>query len=254
MKIIAAVVLASTLAVPAFAADMAFKAPPPTAPAATWTGLYVGINAGAAWWSSGMTQQLTGTGIVVGPVAYGSTGAVQAAGGFQAGYNWQLSPQWVAGIEGDFSATSISNNGPSTTIPGAPGNFVTESESAKWLATARGKFGFVLGPTLWYATGGAAWERASYAGTAVFAVAPATANTSFSRTNTGWVAGGGVEYMATQHVLMRLEYLYYGFQGQSAAAVCSSAGAACAPPNLTSTYNWNDNNIQEVRAALSYKF
>jgi opacity protein-like surface antigen len=60
--------------------------------------------------------------------------------------------------------------------------------------------------------------------------------------------------MATQHVLMRVEYLYYGFQGQSAAVVCTAAGAACAPANLTSTYAWNSNNIQEVRAALSYKF
>jgi hypothetical protein len=55
-------------------------------------------------------------------------------------------------------------------------------------------------------------------------------------------------------VLMRVEYLYYGFPGRSAAMVCSVAGAACAPPNLTSAYTWNAANIQELRVALSYKF
>ena len=256
MKIIALAVLASIVAEPAFAADMALKAPPAPTAAVTWTGFYGGINAGAAWWSSPMNEQTINTGgPPVGPVAYSSTSATQAAGGFQAGYNWQFSPQWVAGVEGDFSFASISNSGPSTVLPGAPGNFVAMNETVKWLATARGKFGYVLGSTLWYVTGGAAWERANYAGTTTFSTAPAIANTSFTRTNTGWVAGGGVEYMATQHVLMRLEYLYYGFPGQSAAAVCTIAGAPlCGPPNLTSNYAWNSNNIREVRAALSYKF
>ena len=29
----------------------------------------------------------------------------------------------------------------------------------------------------------------------------------FPLVDTGWVGGGGVEYMATEHVLMRIEYL-----------------------------------------------
>jgi outer membrane immunogenic protein len=255
MKIVALAVLASTVTGSAFAADMALKAPVAPAAAATWTGLYGGINAGAAWWSSSMAEQTINVGAPVGPIAYPSTTATQAAGGFQAGYNWQFSPQWVAGVEGDFSFASLNNSGPSTVIPGAGGNFVAMNESVQWLATARGRFGYVFGSTLWYATGGVAWERANYTGTTAFAAAPAIANTSFTRTNTGWVAGGGVEYMATQHVLMRVEYLYYGFRDQSAAAVCTIAGVvACGPPNLTSTYAWNNNNIQEIRAALSYKF
>ncbi|MFZ3338183.1 MAG: hypothetical protein WA199_19865 [Xanthobacteraceae bacterium] len=136
------------------------KAPPPApTPATTWTGFYVGINAGAAWWTSGMNEQTTGTGIVNGPIAFGSEGHMQAAGGFQAGYNWQFNPQWVAGIEGDFSFPSIVNNGPRTAIPGAgPGNFVSMNETVNWLGTARGKFGYDLGSTLWYATGGVAWD------------------------------------------------------------------------------------------------
>jgi len=167
MRIVALAVFASTIAVPAFAADMALKAPPAPTAGATWTGLYGGINFGAAWWSSSMTQQ-TINGGPIGPVAYPSTTAAQAAGGFQAGYNWQFSSQWVAGVEGDFSFASISNSGPTTVLPLAPGNFAAMNETVNWLATARGKFGHVSGSTLWYVTGGAAWERANYTGTTSF--------------------------------------------------------------------------------------
>jgi hypothetical protein len=44
---------------PALAADMAVKAPPPSAPAApyNWSGLYVGGNFGGAWTSGNLTIQ-----------------------------------------------------------------------------------------------------------------------------------------------------------------------------------------------------
>ena len=36
------------------------------------------------------------------PIA-GNTGRSSAIGGFQAGYNWQFAPTWVAGLEADWS-------------------------------------------------------------------------------------------------------------------------------------------------------
>ena len=49
--------IALGVSVPAHAADMAVKAPPPTVPAApyNWSGLYVGGNFGGAW-TSGMLK------------------------------------------------------------------------------------------------------------------------------------------------------------------------------------------------------
>jgi len=42
--------VAALIGAPAFAADMAVKAPPPApAPVYSWTGWYVGLNAGYTW-------------------------------------------------------------------------------------------------------------------------------------------------------------------------------------------------------------
>jgi outer membrane immunogenic protein len=105
---------------------------------------------------------------------------------------------------------------------------------------------------LWYATGGAAWEAVELAGQFTY-LSGGRENTAvpINKTNSGWVAGGGVEYMATPHVLVRLEYLYYGFNGFTATASC----VACigAGP-FAAVYNWTNNNVQTVRAAVSYKF
>ena len=35
--------------------------------------------------------------------------------------------------------------------------------------------------------------------------------TSANHVNTGWVAGGGLEFMATANWLLRIEYLHYAF-------------------------------------------
>jgi len=44
--------VAMLIASPAFGADMALKARAPVIPPASWTGLYVGLNAGYAWGTS----------------------------------------------------------------------------------------------------------------------------------------------------------------------------------------------------------
>ena len=82
------------------------------------------------------------------------------------------------------------------------------SANNHYLASLRGRVGWVAGPWLLYATGGAAWTNTSYTATATGLVAGAVflpgigATTSFSDTNTGWVAGGGVEWMLTPNWLL----------------------------------------------------
>jgi outer membrane immunogenic protein len=74
------------------------------------------------------------------------------------------------------------------------------------VASLRGKFGFTgwLNNTMLYATGGVAWEKTEFA--AQLAQTPPqfasvnVSNTSFNTTKSGWVVGGGAEWMATpQH-------------------------------------------------------
>jgi opacity protein-like surface antigen len=50
MKKLATVIAIALIGAPAFAADMAVKAPPPApAPVPTWTGFYGGIQFGGGW-------------------------------------------------------------------------------------------------------------------------------------------------------------------------------------------------------------
>src|SRR5436190_2670666 len=84
----------------ASAADMSrpvYKAPPPAAPLWSWTGFYLGAHLGGAWGSEDVTA--TGFGV-------GSLDPRGFIGGGQVGYNWQFHPNWVVGVEGDFSATN----------------------------------------------------------------------------------------------------------------------------------------------------
>jgi len=253
----------------AFAADMAVKSAPPAPPPAvpSWTGFYIGIDAGGAWGLSDQKWQFTEPAGPLDPVDFGRSHQLGGVGGFLAGYNWQFSPAWVVGIEGDYNWASSSNTNTTRNIThggvpvGLPGEFSLQmNQSLDWLASVRGRIGYVWGSSLWYATGGAAWEGVEYAGLFYDFGAPngslsATANTPnpINKTNSGWVAGGGVEYMATEHVLLRLEYLYYGFNGSTATAPYCFVAGGCSP-GLFSTYSWSNNNVQTVRAALSYKF
>ena len=109
---------------------MAVKARPIAPPVWTWTGFYVGINGG---WIESHNNTLTNVGTDTGPGGLGSllnAGAIPVAlTGFRnsggmvggtAGYNWQVNPNWVVGIEGDIdwvSAKRTFNTG-FITVPG----------------------------------------------------------------------------------------------------------------------------------------
>jgi outer membrane immunogenic protein len=94
-------------------------APAEYMPAITWTGLYFGINAGAAFNDDGN----------------GSGDDTVFIGGVHLGYNWQRNSPLVLGVEGD----------------------VNFADDVDYLATIRGRLGYAAGNTLLYATGGVAF-------------------------------------------------------------------------------------------------
>src|ERR1700726_3938275 len=112
----------------ALAADLPSRAPPPVylppPPIFTWTGLYVGLNAGGTWSNSNTvntaTADLFGNPALVGGVPFGVASAALATrsvpakidgfiGGGQIGYNWQLTNSWVFGLEADIQGVAASN-------------------------------------------------------------------------------------------------------------------------------------------------
>jgi outer membrane immunogenic protein len=142
-----------------------------------WSGLYAGVNGGAAWTPSRSDDDVNPSG---------------GFGGGQIGYNWQgmWHPNLVLGIEadiqgGDISDTKLFNVG------------AVRSE-LEFFGTVRGRLGYAYGPALIYGTGGFAYGsvRNSFPGF------------SQSDTQTGWVAGGGVEYKLAPNWSAKVEYQF----------------------------------------------
>ena len=112
-KLALAIAAIALIGTPAFAADMAVKAPPPApAPVYNWTGWYVGVNVGASFgnvktdFNAPVTIFLNASNGPQGATAdFAGSDTVYPSGfmgGGQIGYNWQFSPIWVVGLEADF--------------------------------------------------------------------------------------------------------------------------------------------------------
>jgi high affinity Mn2+ porin len=178
------------------AADMPVKAPHIQS-IFDWTGLYIGAHAGFSRGSS--------SAVLIDPAA-AATGNVfdGMIGGVQAGYNYQLRSGVLLGVE---AAISFPNYLPSSHVVSSITTAHSDIEEQwDYVATARGRVGYVAGPWLTYATGGLAWtgER--------FLNSPAIGNNEKTlNTRLGWAAGGGVEYGFAPHWSVRLEYLYSQF-------------------------------------------
>lgn len=248
----------------ATAADMPTKAPAvaPLAPP-LWTGFYVGGHVGGAWtradgsWDP-LPQPPAAFG--VNPIS-GDFDDTAFVGGIHAGYNWQFAPAWVAGIEADWSWTDAGKSFTQTwtdfgTTTVEAGTFTTMSMDLRWLATLRGRIGYLVVPqALIYFTGGVAWGDVDYSAQAnngVGGVGAYNAQTSFSDTSVGYVLGGGVEWMFASHWMLRGEYLFYHLNSGKSATVFDNTGNF--PTTFPSGFNWNDLEVNVIRAALSYKF
>jgi outer membrane immunogenic protein len=164
-----------------------------------WSGCYVGVEGGGDW---GQSRHDT---------AFGSTSdAYTVSGGIAGGTvgcNYQ-SGQWLLGLEGDLSWTSMS--GSAAEVAAFPATFTSETRE-NWLATARGRLGWASQRWLFYVTGG-------YAAAAVEARVfnPIIAlDISDTKTRNGFAIGGGIEAVIAGNWTVKLEYLYVGLQNVS---------------------------------------
>jgi outer membrane immunogenic protein len=124
-------------------------------------------------------------------------------GGGQIGYNWQ-SARIVYGIEADFAFSSMEEEA-SGCIPGA--GCVFAGASLDWLATVRGRAGYLIDPRiLAYATAGfgiAAWSAEA----GITGPGFRDARVRFDGTETDFVFGLGVEGRINEAMTARLEFL-----------------------------------------------
>jgi len=180
-------------AAPAAAADMTApkytKAPAMTAPQAIydWTGFYIGGHLGGAF--------AGGNGLE------GNGGRFM--GGVQGGFDYQFAPNWVMGLEAQYSW--LNRNATGVTFPG--GVMVTGRNDQ--IGSVTGRVGYTWGPGLIYAKGGYAWRDNNGIGVTVGGAPVPFATTGNQKD--GYTVGAGFEYMFAPNWSAKAEYQYYNF-------------------------------------------
>jgi outer membrane immunogenic protein len=157
------------------AADLAarpYTKAPAMAPAIVynWTGFYIGGHVGGAF---GGDNNILAPG--------GNDGRFM--GGGQIGYDTQFSPNWVFGVEANYSfldtGSAFANRG---------------------LGSVTGRVGYTWGPSLLYVKGGYAWADSRF-----------TNGFGGDGGRDGYTVGGGLEYLFSQNWSGKIEYQYYDF-------------------------------------------
>lgn len=192
-KIILTAAALAVMSQVAVAADMPARSAPRAAPmyspapVFSWTGFYVGANAGYGWANTSVTN-------IGGIAVTGSSNLNGFLGGAQIGYNWQGASPLVLGIEADFQGTG--QNRTDTALG------ISLKQELPWFGTVRGRVGYAFDRAMIYATGGLAFV--DYKMTLSGFGLTASSDTS----KAGWTAGAGVEWMFAPQWSTKFEYLY----------------------------------------------
>lgn len=152
------------------------------APAAfSWTGFYLGANAGLS----------TGTFTKNNASTFGTPKGGML--GLTAGYNYQIN-QFVAGLEADYDWAHVARNATFQTTPSAG------KASLSSIGTIRGRLGFAADRALVYATGGYAFGSIKSKDYGL--------GLNQSVGHSGYALGAGIEYAFTNNISAKAEYLY----------------------------------------------
>jgi outer membrane immunogenic protein len=220
----------------ALAADLPTRkaAPAPVyVPLFTWTGFYVGLNAGVGWGDSKGVQ-------IYDPalrsyVALGGSNKSGFVGGGQLGYNYQMG-NIVLGAEADIQWADLGGD----VAWGNYGWFGYSGSNGQYFGTVRARLGYAMDRTLLYITGGLAYGGLNgnwWHG---------------STSNTGWTIGAGIEYAFTNNWTARLEGLYVNLNTGNHTAYFTRAGVA--GNYVVTTAGGSSNGGGVVRVGLNYKF
>ena len=210
----------------AFAADLparTYTKAPAYAPAPiyNWTGFYIGGHIGGAFENNSFN----------GLAVTGNRSSF--LGGAQVGADYQFAPNWVLGIEGQYSWVDLSRTATLGTL--------VVNDRTRGLGSVTGRLGYTWGPALLYVKGGVGFRDSSNLTGSVAGVAftPTASNTS-----TGYTVGAGLEYMFAPAWSDKLEYQYYNF-GSNANFVAPTV------PATTVSFN---RDVNTVKLGVNYRF
>jgi outer membrane immunogenic protein len=244
-KLATVIAVVGLIGTPAFAADIAVKAPSP-APAElvtyNWAGFYAGGNVGWMWSTAQTTAAVPGLASFAIPMDGFSANATSPAlatvdstdpngviGGVQFGYDWKGASNWIAGVETDIQASGQSaTNAASATnvsipfgIGGIGISVLSHIDAIDWFGNVRGGPGYAIWPGMMvYGRGGLAYGRVSTSAVATQTASfcpptpcapPTTLTTSNgdgSAIKTGWTAGGGIARVVPNNAYLtwKVEY------------------------------------------------
>ena len=238
---------------------------PPPIPVFTWTGFFVGANAGADFGDTRTTSYYLPAGSISGSTGSAgllSTNGTQNGSGFtgggQIGYNYELGGAGlggfgfgggglVVGVVADAQYLNQASNGAigtNYTFSGAPGNafvavpglartnVVGTQDHTNFFGTVRGRLGFAFDRALFYGTGGFAYDTHT----------------------TGYTYGGGIEFALTNNISVGAEYLRVNLDRSlnTTATYVAPAGLGAGTLFLNTTGGRDQFNV--ARAFVNYKF
>jgi outer membrane immunogenic protein len=229
---------------PRYAPPQAYVPPfddiPPPRSVPSWSGFYIGFNAGGGWAHTNSDLSFGGA-----PFATAHNSLGGALGGVQIGGTWQSGPA-AYGVEADFQGTSFKGTLDAPTCPAAVcgvGLSASYSQKMPWFGTVRGRFGLASGSWLVYATGGYAYAKLET--TASASAGAISESVSNSQNRSGWTAGGGIEIALDRNWSARMEYLHLDF---------GSADISWSFPTLPAITDRIRLQADLVRAGLNYRF
>jgi outer membrane immunogenic protein len=248
----AATLMAST----AIAADLPSRtrapAPMPMAPMFTWTGFYVGVNAGGVW-SEAKSRQIGNPALVNAFVATNAplttTNTINGfTGGGQIGYNQQVG-NIVVGLETDLNWVGASKRNTFIGTGALAGLGVTSRDKVEYIGTLRGRLGYAADRFLIYVTGGLAYGNPNSSAALVLGPNFWTGSTG-SGARAGWTVGGGIEYALTNNWTIKGEYLYYDLGRKTLTTVPNAAALATGLNSVERISNTGS----LARVGVNYKF
>lgn len=213
--------LATLAAASASAADLPYRYPAPAPyappPLFTWTGIYVGANAGYSLGTyTARSRSLFGD----------ADGGVV---GGTAGYNFQ-SGQLVVGVEGDIDYADVTARQRSSIVP------IIGKSRLNSFGTIRARVGYAIDRALFYGTAG-------YAGGNIDStLGDGLKHRTFtdSQYHNGYAIGAGIEYALTPRWSAKAEYLYTRYEDNQ----------TFSPPDTTKV----GLGVSTIRGGVNYHF
>ncbi|PYE89362.1 outer membrane protein [Phyllobacterium leguminum] len=193
-----AIALCAATAVKAADAIQQQEPAPPeaAAPAFSWTGVYLGAQAGYGWAHSKGEFEDGGN------IYSHKLRPSGWLGGLYGGYNFDAGNGFILGAEADMAYAGIKKDESFSSVS-VPAVGFTHEARMRWEGAVRGRAGYAVDRFLPYLAGGFAFGKVEHD-----IARPGMVSYEKKQTRTGWTAGAGVDYAATDNLLLRVEYRY----------------------------------------------